>query len=128
VDAFAATLQEARDADLLLHVVDASNPAHPEQIQNVMTVLHEIGAADIPQVLVFNKLDAIEPERRPIQRTDHMELEGLSVPRIFLSAHTGEGLDALRQLLSEHLMAQGAGPEALPEEASSGLGTIPPSP
>ena len=128
VDAFAATLQEARDADLLLHVVDASNPAHPEQIQNVMTVLHEIGAADIPQVLVFNKLDAIEPERRPLQRTDRMELEGLSVPRIFLSAHTGEGLDALRQLLSEHLMAQAEGPEALAEEASSGLGTIPPSP
>lgn len=128
VDAFAATLQEARDADLLLHVVDASNPAHPEQIQNVMTVLHEIGAADIPQVLVFNKLDAIDPERRPLQRTDYMELEGLSVPRIFLSAHTGEGLDALRQLLSDHLMAQGAGPEAFAEDASSGLGTIPPSP
>ncbi|MGE8448530.1 MAG: GTPase HflX, partial [Comamonas sp.] len=61
VNAFEATLQEAVDADLLLHVVDASNPAHPEQIQQVQKVLREIGAENVPQVLVFNKLDAIEP-------------------------------------------------------------------
>ena len=56
---FAATLQEARDADLLLHVVDASNPEHPEQIAEVMRVLREIGADDLPQILVFNKLDLV---------------------------------------------------------------------
>ncbi len=103
VDAFAATLQEARDADLLLHVVDASNPAHPEQVRNVMAVLHDIGAADIPQILVFNKLDAMPPAQQPVQRVDTVELEGQEVSRIFLSAHTGEGLDALRQLLAQRL-------------------------
>ena len=103
VDAFAATLQEARDADLLLHVVDAANPAHPEQILEVQRVLRDIGAEDVPQVLVFNKLDDLAPERRPMQVVDSMDLEGLSVPRVFLSAKTGEGLDALRGVLAQRL-------------------------
>src|SRR6185436_20061579 len=55
IDAFQATLQEAAEADLLLHVVDAANPNFPEQIGQVQAVLHEIGAAAVPQVLVFNK-------------------------------------------------------------------------
>ena len=101
VDAFAATLQEATDADLLLHVVDASNPGHPEQIASVMEVLREIGADQVPQVLVFNKLDAMEPASRPHKLFDQMELEGVVVPRIHLSARTGEGLPALRALLAE---------------------------
>lgn len=101
VEAFAATLQEARDADLLLHVVDAANPQHPEQIDNVMRVLHEIDAADVPQVLVFNKIDALPPERRPRQASDVAELEGRRVTRVFVSAHTGEGLEALRAALAE---------------------------
>jgi GTP-binding protein HflX len=63
IDAFQATLQEAVDADLLLHVVDAANPHHPEQIEEVQRVLHEIGADGVPQLLVFNKTDALEPER-----------------------------------------------------------------
>jgi GTPase len=103
VDAFGATLQEARDADLQLHVVDAANPDFPEQIANVMQVLHDIGAGDIPQILVFNKLDLLPPERLPVERIDGMELEGRNVARIFLSAHTGEGLDALRSLLAQRL-------------------------
>ncbi|HEX5806953.1 MAG TPA: GTPase HflX [Macromonas sp.] len=106
VDAFAATLQEARDADLLLHVVDASNPTHLEQIGEVQRVLREIGAADVPQILVFNKLDAFEPAKLPVQRQDHTEIEGHSVERVFLSARTGEGLDILRRMLSERLPAQ----------------------
>jgi len=65
IDAFQATLQEAVDADLLLHVVDAANPNFPEQIAEVQRVLAEIGAEHIPQILVFNKLDALGPERRP---------------------------------------------------------------
>jgi GTPase len=93
VEAFAATLQEAVDADLLLHVVDASNPDHPEQMAAVQAVLHDIGADRVPQVLVFNKLDAIEPERRPMQAEDRMELDGQLLPRIFVSARTGAGLD-----------------------------------
>lgn len=106
VEAFAATLQEARDADLLLHVVDASNPDHPEQITEVLRVLREIGADDLPQILVFNKLDAIEPERQPLQRIDQIELDGQTVPRIFLSAHTGDGLSDLRGLLAERVRSR----------------------
>lgn len=103
VDAFAATLQEARDADLLLHVVDASNPAHPEQMDNVMKVLHEIDAADVTQILVFNKLDALPQDKRPSHALDSMELEGQERARIFVSALSGEGLDTLRTLLAAHV-------------------------
>lgn len=103
VDAFAATLQEARDADLLLHVVDAANPGHPEQIQEVQRVLREIGADDVPQIVVFNKLDAVAPEHQPLHVTDIMELDGVAVPRVFLSARTGLNLDALRSLLAQRL-------------------------
>lgn len=100
VDAFAATLQEAADADLLLHVVDAANPSHPEQIASVQTVLHEIGADQVPQVLVFNKVDAMDPAQSPKLPQDSVELDGVSVPRIYVSALTGEGLERLRSLLS----------------------------
>jgi GTPase len=109
VDAFAATLQEAADADLLLHVVDASNPSHPEQIASVMGVLREIGADQVPQILVFNKLDAMEPGALPHTTPDLMELEGTAVPRIHVSARTGQGLPELRAMLAERVKArQGA--------------------
>jgi GTP-binding protein HflX len=100
IDAFQATLQEAVDADLLLHVVDASSPNYPDQIAEVQRVLREIGAADIPQLLIFNKLDAIEPERFPLQLEDSFDLDGVPTPRIFLSAISGEGIPALRQQLA----------------------------
>jgi GTPase len=100
VDAFQATLQEAVDADLLLHVVDAANPNYPEQIAEVQRVLHEIGAGEVPQVLVFNKADALEPGQQPRQPQDLFELEGLPVPRLFVSARTAWGLPALRQQLA----------------------------
>ena len=105
IDAFQATLQEAVDADLLLHVVDAANPNFPEQIAEVQRVLAEIGAGQIPQVLVFNKLDALGPERRPPQLQDAYELDGLPVPRVFVSARDGEGLAELRRLLAQRLMS-----------------------
>ncbi|WP_259170211.1 GTPase HflX [Comamonas sp. BIGb0152] len=108
VNAFEATLQEAVDADLLLHVVDASNPAHPEQIQQVQKVLREIGAENVPQVLVFNKLDAIEPERRPPVLADSYELDGVQVPRFFVSAAKGLGLEAVREYLAQALVARQA--------------------
>ena len=107
VDAFQATLQEAVEADLLLHVVDAANPHFPEQIEQVQRVLAEIGAADIPQVLVFNKLDAIPPEQRPSQMRDEYEIDGIQMPRIFLCASKGEGLGLLRQELSDRAIALG---------------------
>ncbi len=105
IDAFQATLQEAVDADLLLHVVDASNPDFPEQIAQVQKVLTEIGAADIPQVLVYNKLYAIGSELRPAVLQDEYEWDGQPVPRLFVSARSGEGLPALRQLLTESVLA-----------------------
>ncbi len=105
VNAFEATLQEAIDADLLLHVVDASNPAHPEQIQQVQKVLREIGAENVPQVLIFNKLDAIDPERRPQALSDSYELDGEQIPRFFVSASKGMGLDAIRDYLSQAVLA-----------------------
>ncbi len=101
VDAFEATLQEAMDADLLLHVVDASNPGFPEQIEQVQRVLREIGAQDIPQVLVFNKCDALDAQHIPHKALDEFDLEGIRTPRIFVSARTSQGLPALRTLLAE---------------------------
>ena len=100
IDAFQATLQEAADATLLMHVVDASNPNYPEQMVEVQKVLAEIGAAEVPQVLVFNKLDAMSPETRPLQLSDHYTVDGQSVPRFFVSAQTGEGVSALREFLA----------------------------
>jgi GTP-binding protein HflX len=100
IDAFQATLQEAVDADLLLHVVDAASPNFPEQIAEVQRVLGEIGAADIPQVLVFNKLDVLDAERRPRLLEDTFDLNGVQTPRLFLSAKSGEGLPGLRQQLA----------------------------
>lgn len=105
VDAFAATLQEATDADLLLHVVDASNPAHLEQIASVMGVLKDIGAQDVPQLLVFNKLDAMDPAALPQVLCDAMELQGVSVPRIFVSAQSGVGLPELRHCLAQRVQS-----------------------
>ena len=100
VDAFKATLQEAVDANLLLHVIDASNPHYPEQMVEVQAVLREIGADAIPQLLVFNKLDALESAQHPLHLQDEMEIDGAQVPRIFLSARSGEGLPLLRTELA----------------------------
>lgn len=118
IDAFQATLQEAVDADLLLHVVDAANPNFPEQIAQVQRVLGEIGAAQIPQVLVFNKIDALENAQQPLQLTDMYELDGVAVPRLFVSARSGAGLAALRaQLLRE--LAGRTGPDTIsPQDAA----------
>ncbi len=106
VDAFQATLQEAVDADLLLHVVDAARPDFPEQMAEVQRVLAEIGAADVPQLLVFNKLDALEKSRWPLHLSDMFEVSGVRVPRLFVSARTGEGLPALRRQLASRVASQ----------------------
>jgi GTP-binding protein HflX len=100
VDAFQATLQEAIDADLLLHVVDASNPHFPEQIAQVQSVLAEIGADQIPQLLVFNKTDALDVEHQPILLEDTYEVNGVQTPRIFVSAKNLSGMQLLRQHLA----------------------------
>jgi GTP-binding protein HflX len=105
IDAFQATLQEAISADLLLHVVDAANEEFPLQIAQVQEVLREIGADQIPQLLVFNKIDALPSERRPQLMQDTFEVEGQQVPRLFVSAQSLDGLPALRQFLARRSSA-----------------------
>ncbi len=104
IDAFQATLQEAADADLLIHVVDASNPNFPEQMTEVKRVLHEIGADTVPQWLVFNKIDNLPPEQQPLEMLDQYEVDGDALTRVFASAQTGQGVATLRQLLSQEVM------------------------
>ncbi|MEY3513580.1 MAG: GTPase HflX [Pseudomonadota bacterium] len=103
IDAFQATLQEAADASLLLHVVDASNDNYLEQMDEVHKVLAEIGADNVPQVLVFNKLDAMSDDKKPLQMQDIFSIDGVDTPRLFVSAQTGEGVPALRAYLSQNL-------------------------
>jgi GTP-binding protein HflX len=117
VDAFEATLQEAADADLLLHVVDASSPVLDEQIAEVERVLRDIGAADVPQVLVYNKLDRLEEAQRPLELTDVLELEaGRRVRRVFVSAVDGQGIPALRGILAD--AARGIGEDLLHDDTA----------
>ncbi len=112
VEAFEATLLEAADADLLLHVVDAANPQATEQIHEVQRVLQEIGADQVPQILVFNKIDALEASRQPRLPVDEVERDGgVRSARVFVSAVTGQGLGALRGLIAQ---AAAAGARALP--------------
>ena len=125
VDAFKATLQETIDADVLLHVVDASNPNFPEQIAQVQAVLREIGAQDVPQILVFNKIDALAADAQPLRMEDSYELDGMQCPRVFLSARALTGLQGLRDCLSR-MVATGRSEVLLPssgdpQAAESGL-------
>ena len=112
IDAFQATLQEAVDANLLLHVVDAANPNFPEQMAEVKRVLQEIGADTVPQWLIFNKIDMLPAERQPLVFQDHYEVDGIALPRIFLSAQTGKGLSSLREMLGNEVMK--TAPEDMP--------------
>jgi GTP-binding protein HflX len=102
VEAFEATLQEAAEADLLLHVVDSASPLLAEQMTEVQRVLAEIGAAGVPQVLVYNKFDKLEPNQRPRSVVDTLEMDGgMRAARVFVSALDGRGLDELRQVIGE---------------------------
>jgi GTP-binding protein HflX len=117
VDAFAATLQEATNADLLLHVVDCSHADYPEQIAQVQSVLADIGATDVPQLLIFNKMDALASDQQPRLLQDVFIVDDLAVPRIFLSAQTGANLDSLRQRLLEtalQVSSRSLAPDVLP--------------
>jgi GTPase len=114
IAAFRSTLQEARDADLLLHVVDASDPLRNERIDQVREVLKGIGAGDIRELLVFNKIDLSGDEPRSIEGADGV------VTQVWVSAVNGSGLDVLREALAHavrpnqvrrtfHLQLQAAG-------------------
>ncbi|AVR87938.1 ribosome rescue GTPase HflX [Thauera aromatica] len=95
VAAFQATLEETAQADLLLHVVDSASEDRDAQIEAVNLVLAEIGAAAVPQILVWNKID-LTHATPAVERGDCDKIR-----RIFLSARTGEGLDLLRDALAE---------------------------
>jgi GTP-binding protein HflX len=115
VEAFRATLEETASANLLLHVVDAANEDHQEYIDKVQEVLLEIGADEVPQLQVFNKIDLLDDCQPRLQRNE----QGKPV-RVWLSAATGEGSDLLLQAISE-LLADGMVEETVvinPSQAS----------
>jgi len=122
VEAFRATLQEAAEADLLLHVIDASSPTVDEQRSEVERVLADIGAHDIPQILVYNKLDRLEVSQRPRAAVDWIErAPGQRVPRVFISAAEGDGLDDLRRLIAQRATAVIEAPDAAKAAADEPL-------
>ena len=100
VAAFRSTLSEAREADLLLHVIDADDPLREERMAQVDEVLREIGAGDIPQLLAFNKIDRIEGAS---PRIDQRGEDGIAA---WISARDGLGIDLLRDALGERLGLQ----------------------
>jgi GTP-binding protein HflX len=114
VAAFRATLEETIHADLLLHVVDGASPVRMEQIDQVNEVLREIGADHIPQILVWNKIDAagLEPG---IERDEYGKIS-----RVFISARSGAGLDLLRDAIVEAAGNGAAVPGAYEQEDERG--------
>lgn len=98
VAAFRATLEESRDADLLLHVVDSADPERVTRIEQVDEVLREIGAGEVPRLLVFNKIDLRESE------SARVELDEQGMPqRVFVSAKSGAGLADLLEAIARIL-------------------------
>ncbi|MGE3297310.1 MAG: ribosome rescue GTPase HflX [Porticoccaceae bacterium] len=100
VAAFRATLEEVAAADLVLHVIDSANPTWQYQVRCVNEVLEEIGAADVPVLCVFNKIDAQEASQPRVDR----DASGAPTA-VWLSAHTGAGVPLLLRALSERLAA-----------------------
>jgi len=101
VEAFHATLEEVKDTDLLLHVVDASDEERHEYIKEVNNVLQQIEAENVLQLVVFNKLDLVV-DKKPMIGRDRDELP----TRVWVSAKTGEGFELLRQAITECLSGQ----------------------
>lgn len=97
IAAFRATLQEAREADLLLHVIDASDPFHNERQHDVEAVLDSIGAEKIPVIRVLNKIDRTGQPVQVLRGEDSMPVS------VSISAQTGSGIDELREAISTRL-------------------------
>ncbi len=103
VDAFRATLEEVVNADLLLHVVDVAAPDADARIREVEAVLAEIGADDVPVVLVLNKIDQVpQAERDALSAPGRLGVAA-EVPRVTVSARSGAGLDRLIEVIGERL-------------------------
>jgi GTP-binding protein HflX len=100
VDAFHATLEAAIDADLLLHIVDSASHARDEQVYQVNKVLEEIGARDMRQVVIWNKIDLTEAEPG-IDRDEYG-----NIARVRVSARSGDGLSQLRETLAEYALVK----------------------
>ena len=98
VEAFKSTLEETRQANVLLHVVDAADPNNRDKIEQVEDIIEQIEAQDIPKIIVMNKIDGIA-DFKPRLDKDH---DG-NIYRVWISAHTGEGIDLLYQALSQSL-------------------------
>ncbi|WP_278445577.1 ribosome rescue GTPase HflX [Stutzerimonas kunmingensis] len=98
VESFRATLEESSNADLLLHVIDAHEPERDQQIEQVLAVLGEIGANELPMLEVYNKVDLMEGIEPQIQR----DADG-KPQRVWVSARDGLGLDLVRQAIAELL-------------------------
>lgn len=110
VDAFGATLEEAAQADLLLHVVDVASPAREEQVMEVNRVLGEIGAQQVPQILVLNKSDSAGMEPG-VERDEYGKIH-----KVWASARNGDGMDLIRQAIAERFPADYAmKQQALPD-------------
>jgi GTP-binding protein HflX len=118
VAAFRSTLSEAREADLLLHVVDAADPLRDERIAQVDEVLAEIGAGDLPQLLVYNKIDRLEREDNAAPEPRH-DRPGEGRQRVWVSAQLGLGLDLVRKALADVLeLRHVVGELRLPSQAA----------
>jgi len=125
IESFKSTLDEIREADLLLHVVDISHPGFEEQIQVVNDTLADIGAADKPTLLVFNKIDRYQPDdqqddpfgevkeaeddgsapRPPLQQLQATYMAKLHDPVVFISAEQRTNIDELRELIVKRVVA-----------------------
>jgi len=107
IEAFKATLEDTLQADLLLHVVDASSSTRREQMDEVHAVLREIGADAIPQFLIFNKTDLLPADLRVTHGHNAPEAApGRANMRHFaVSALTGTGIDVLRDALRDAALA-----------------------
>ena len=110
IEAFKSTLEESREADLLLHVVNMANPNHSEQIIAVNKILEEIKASSIPQILVLNQIDRLDI------KANHEKDEYGRISTIQLSAKTGEGIELLKEaILQLHVAKQSTETEIFEE-------------
>jgi GTP-binding protein HflX len=96
VEAFRSTLEEVAGADLIIHVVDATHSDPGAQLHTVRDVIADVGARDIPEIIVFNKVDRVNPSTT-------MMLRGLEPRALFVSAATGEGVDLLLKEIDRRL-------------------------
>ncbi len=96
VEAFRSTLEEVGDADVIVHVVDGSHPDPAAQLATVREVIGDVGARDVPEVVVFNKADLVDDTQR-------MLLLGLAPDAVFVSARTGEGIPDLLEAIEARL-------------------------